>query len=145
MSISTVTSGSAALQTLRTSFQDQKNYMDQLQQSISSGDVSGAQQAYNSLAKLIQNSPGGKNGQPFGGNTTLQKDFASLGDALKSGDQSKIQSAFAQFTQDLQAARQAHHHHGGAKASDNSGTSTTQTADTDGDNDGSGTSVNLTA
>ena len=56
MTISNVASGSVALQTLRTNFQDQKNYLDQLQQSVSSGDLSGAQQAYNSLSNLIQNS-----------------------------------------------------------------------------------------
>ena len=139
MTISNVASGSVALQTLRTNFQDQKNYLDQLQQSVSSGDLSGAQQAYNSLSNLIQNSAGAKNGQPFGGNSTLQKDFSALGDALKSGDKGNVQKAFAQFIQDLQSARQAHHHHG-AQDADNDG-DTNESAGSDND----GTSVNLTA
>jgi hypothetical protein len=147
MSISTVSSGAAALQTLRSNFQDQKNYLDQLQQAVSSGNTQGAQQAYDSLSKLIQNNANAKGGQPFGGNTTLQKDFSALGDALKTGDKNQIQAAYAQFAQDLQAARAAHHHHhnGGTAATNNSSSSSTQSADSDGDNDGSTTSVNLTA
>lgn len=139
MSITNVASGSIALQTLRHSSQDQKNYLDQLQQSITSGDLNGAQQAYDSLSKLIQNTPAAKNGKPFGGNTTLQKDFKSLGDALKTGDKATVQKAFSQFIKDLQAA-QAHQNH--AQDADGDGDTTDGSS---GDLDGNGTAVNLTA
>ncbi len=139
MSITNVASGSIALQTLRHSSQDQKNYLDQLQQSVKTGDLNGAQQAYNSLSKLIQNTAAAKNDKPFGGNTTLQKDFKSLGDALKTGDKQTVQKAFSQFIKDLQAA-QAHQNH--AQDADRDGDTTDGSS---GDLDGNGTAVNLTA
>jgi len=130
MSVNSIANGSIALQTLSTSLQDQKNQLDQaqqgLQQSLSAGDIKGAQKAYDTLSKLIQNGPGGKN-NAFGGNKTLQKDFAALGDALKSGDANSAQKAFAQFTQDVQSAQQARQQSGGQ-------------VDNDGDHDNSGVS-----
>ena len=157
MSINSISSGTAALQSLRSYFQDQKTDINQLQQSLNSGNLNDAQQAYDTLSKLIQNGPGGKNGKPFGGNETLQKDFVAIGDALKSGSTADAQKAFAQFIQDLQAARQAHkgHHHGQSTESTTSSTSSTgQQVDSDGDYDnskpgeslyaqGAGSTVNL--
>ena len=131
MSVNTVTGGSIALQTLKTSLQDQKNQLNQaqqsLQQSLSVGNLDGAQKAYDTLSKLIQNGPGGQHGNPFGGNKTLQNDFKALGDALKSGDANSAQKAYAQFTQDLQSAQQARQQSSGQ-------------VDSDGDHDNSGVS-----
>ena len=130
MSVNTVTGGSIALQTLHASLQDHKNQLNQaqqsLQQSLSVGNLDGAQKAYDTLSKLIQNGPGGQQGNPFGGNKTLQNDFKAIGDALKSGDANSAQKAYAQFTQDLQSAQQARQHSG--------------QADSDGDHDNSGVS-----
>ena len=130
MSVNTVTGGSIALQTLKTSLQDQKNQLNQaqqsLQQSLSVGNLDGAQKAYDTLSKLIQNGPGGKD-HAFGGNKTLQNDFKALGDALKSGDANSAQKAYAQFTQDLQSAQQARQQSSGQ-------------VDSDGDHDNSGVS-----
>jgi hypothetical protein len=140
MSVNSVTSGTAALQSLRSYFQDQKNDINVLQQSLSSGDLTGAQQAFDTLSKLAQNGSGGKNGQPFGGNTTLQKDFAAVGDALKSGDTTGAQKAFAQFTKDLQAARQAHkgnHQSPSTQGTAKTNSSSSQKVDSDGDYDNS--------
>ena len=110
MSVNTVAGGAIALQTLKTGLQNQKHQIDQAQQSLTqslnASDIKGAQKAYETLSKLIQNGPGGKN-NAFGGNKTLQNDFKALGDALKSGDTNSAQKAFAQFTQDLQSAQQA--------------------------------------
>ena len=111
MSVNSVAGGSVALQTLQANQQAHKKQFEQAQQSLaqslSSNDIQGAQKAYDTLSQLVQNGPGGKNGKSFGGNTTLQQDFAALGDALKSGDSNAAQKAFAQFTQDLQSAQQA--------------------------------------
>ena len=130
MSVNPVTSGTVALQTLRANSQDPKNQFEQaqqnLEQSLSSGNLSGAKQAYDSLSKLIQNGPGAKNGQAFGGNTTIQKDFAAIGSALKSGDASGAQKAFLQFTQDLKSAHSAQ------------AAQSAQRTDSDGDHDNSG-------
>ena len=133
-------------------FQQQRDYFSQLQQSLGSGDLTGAQQAFNSLQQLVQNGQA-KNGGQGGGNSTLQNDFAALGQALQSGDTTAAQKAFATLQQDLQKVRQAHHHHrhhGPQDASANGATSPTQssTTDADGDGDGSnaaGTTVNITA
>jgi hypothetical protein len=71
----------------------------QLSDALSSGDLAGAQAAYQSLT---QNAPGGANK-----NADPNSPFAALGAALQSGNLQDAQQAFAQ----LQAAHKGHHHH----------------------------------
>ncbi|MGB8275635.1 MAG: hypothetical protein WCF16_10250 [Alphaproteobacteria bacterium] len=153
MSVDPISSGLGGLQSARlTQFVQTRNYFSQLAQSLTSGDLSGAQQAFTSLQQILQSSgqagaQGDKNNPS--GQSKIQQDLATVGQALQSGDIAGAQKAFASLQQDLQAARLAHHHHGGgAKPADvasNSGT--VAGADADGDQDGSsGTSgVNVTA
>jgi len=71
--------------------------LSQLQQALKSGDVSAAQQAYQTLVRLGQNGPF-KNGSPFGAANRAQ-DFQAIGTALQAGD-------MAGATQALEALRQ---------------------------------------
>jgi len=121
MSISGISSSTNAyknqLQQMRTDFST-------LQASLSSGNLSTAQQAYVTLTQDLQNTQQTQGGQ-VGGTGQLSKDLAAVGSALQSGDLTSAQSAFATLTQDLQSAQQAqagqqthkghghhHHHHG---------------------------------
>jgi hypothetical protein len=122
MSISGISSSTNAyknqLQQMRTDFST-------LQASLSSGNLSTAQQAYVTLTQDLQNTQQTQGGQQVGGTSQLSKDLAAVGSALQSGDLTSAQSAFATLTQDLQSAQQIqagqqthkghghhHHHHG---------------------------------
>lgn len=72
----------------------------QLSDALSSGDMTGAQAAYQSLQQMA----------PAGANQSSDPNslFAKLGTALQSGNLADAQSAFA----NLQAAHKGHHHHG---------------------------------
>ncbi|MBS1850675.1 MAG: hypothetical protein JST79_07160 [Acidobacteria bacterium] len=76
--------------------------LQQLYQALQSGDLTTAQQAYNSLTQ---------NGTSPFRNSQLAQDFAAVGQALQAGDISGAQQAFATFQQDVQTVVQAHHHH----------------------------------
>jgi hypothetical protein len=70
---------------------------------IQSRDFSAAQSA---LATIQQNSPGnarGASGQPFGSNDLANTDYQNLLTALKSGDTSTAERAFASLQTDLKA------------------------------------------
>jgi hypothetical protein len=90
-------SNTAALQT---QMQQVKAEFDKLKESLESGDLSGAQQAY---AALQQNAS-------QGGNNPLQSKFDALGQALQSGDLAAAQQAFSA----LQAAAPQPQQQGGA-------------------------------
>jgi len=90
--------------------QDNFSAFEQLAAALQAGNLAAAQQAYNSLASLTQNSPSGQS------SSQVSADFNALGQALQSGDLSAAQQAFSTFQQ---AALQGlgihghHHHHGG--------------------------------
>ncbi|HXM67650.1 MAG TPA: hypothetical protein VN911_13025 [Candidatus Acidoferrum sp.] len=92
MSTSTVSSSSLYSQ-LGQYFQTRQSDLKQLGQALQSGDLAGAQTAYNNIASLGQNGPFA-GGNPFRANQTDQK-FANLGQALQSGDLAGAQQAFA--------------------------------------------------
>jgi hypothetical protein len=76
----------------------------QLNESLQSGDLSGAQQAYTSIQKLMGNDVTASQTQASGSTANpVQNDFAAPGQALQSGDLSTTQSAFTQLQQNLQA------------------------------------------
>jgi hypothetical protein len=116
----------------------------QLANAIQSGDLSGAQQAFTTLQKLLQTSQTGSQTSP------IQSDFAALGQALSSGNLSTAQTDFSKLQTDLKAAAQSggasgstqgvqtahrggHHHHHASSASDSdtteSDSSTTSATD----------------
>jgi type VI protein secretion system component VasK len=92
------------------SAQSNFNLFEQLASSLQSGNLSGAQQAYTSLAASFQNSPSAQTTNP------LSADFQALGQALQSGNLSAAQQAFSTLQQAFQQIGGAgghHHHHGG--------------------------------
>jgi len=68
-------------------------------------------------------------------------DFKALATALKSGNTSAAQDAFAKLTQDMQAAGKTHrHHHHGGGAPAGSATATSASTGVTGSTDNSGNS-----
>jgi len=95
----------------RAEFAQRAQSFKALGDALKSGDMAGAQKAYDTLQA---NAPKNANGNA---NSPMGQDFSALGDALKSGDVSAAQKAFATLQQDGQALHKAHgHHHRGAQA-----------------------------
>lgn len=94
-----------------------RNAFKSLAQALQSGDLQGAQQAFKTIqsawsARLTQTSPNPQSTN--GGNTTVQNAFASLGQALQSGDLQGAQQAFSTLQSAVQhnlKTHRGHHHH----------------------------------
>ena len=111
MSISPFTGGTAAnaLQNnFRAAFKQKTEDFKALASAIQSGDLTGAQSAYDTVAKDIQNNPriakSGKNDQ-------INKDLSTLGDAIKAGNADAAKQAFATLARDLKGLRHGGHKH----------------------------------
>jgi hypothetical protein len=74
-------------------FQTRQSDLRQLGQALSSGDLSGAQTAFNNITTLGQTGPFA-GGNPFALNNREQ-DFTAIGTALQSGDLGAAQQAFS--------------------------------------------------
>lgn len=74
-------------------YQTRQSDLRQLGQALSSGDLSGAQTAFNNITALGQTGPFA-GGNPFALNNREQ-DFTAIGTALQSGDLGAAQQAFA--------------------------------------------------
>jgi hypothetical protein len=78
-------------QQLQQYFETRQSDLQQLGQALKSGDLAGAQAAYNKIETLGQNGP-------FGGNpfkiTQREQDFNTIGQALQSGDVAGAKQAF---------------------------------------------------
>lgn len=110
-----------------------------LAQALQSGDLQGAQQAFKTIqgawsARLTQTSPNTQSTN--GSNTTVQNAFASLGQALQSGDLQGAQQAFSTLQNAVQhnlKMHRGHHHHAPDPNNGNSSaTGTSNGADTTG-------------
>jgi hypothetical protein len=77
--------------------------LESLQSSLGSGDLNGAQAAFQTLQSLNQ-SLENASGSSASSNTQLSADMATLGSALSSGDLSTAQSAFAAVESDLKSS-----------------------------------------
>ncbi|HZR56067.1 MAG TPA: hypothetical protein VFA74_04275 [Terriglobales bacterium] len=76
-------------------FHERRTDLSQLGQALQSGDLTGAQTAYNTLATLSQNgSFSGSATNPFR-NTQRSQDFATIGQDLQNGDLTGAQAAYA--------------------------------------------------
>jgi hypothetical protein len=75
-------------------FQSRLSELQDLGQSLQSGNLAGAEQDFNSIQSFAQTGP--FNGKAFGVNQREQ-DFSSIGQALQSGDISGAQQDFAQL------------------------------------------------
>jgi hypothetical protein len=107
MSIASISSlNSSQLPSQTTSLRQQEDQAGrQLEQAIQSGDLAGAQQAYNALAAFGPNNSG-----PFS-NPKLASQFAAVGQALQAGDLGAAQTAINTLgknllKQDIQIVRQ---------------------------------------
>jgi ribosomal protein S20 len=136
MSVSGVsggTSNTAAYQT-NTQQKDVRNVFKQMSDAINSGDLQDAQNAFDSLASLLNN------GQQQTTSSSSQtssngSDFSNLlnqiGSALQSGDLDQAKQALTNLQQSAQAGRgghRHHHHHGGGGAVGGVSGSAAQTA-----------------
>jgi len=121
--MSSISGISSSTNVYRTQFQQIAQAFSTLQTSLSSGNLSTAQQAYATLTQDLQNVQQTQ-GTQQAGSSQIGTDLASVGTALQSGSVTSAQSAFAALTQDLQSAQQTqgtqqtyghhhHHHHGG--------------------------------
>ena len=87
---------SSIYQQLRAYRQQRLADLTQLGQALQSGDLAGAQSAFNALTALGQTGPN-KNGQAFS-RVDRAQDFQAIGQALQSGDLAGAQSAFANLS-----------------------------------------------
>lgn len=138
MTISAISSSSASFVA---TFQKDRQAFGQLAGALQAGDLTAAQNAYNTLAS----SPIAQGNSPFA--QALQQ----IGQDLQSGDLADAQKALASLQQQQQQGRAHHHHHhhhpgGGASgasetsgASNTSGSNSANSTDNDGDGDTDGT------
>jgi hypothetical protein len=131
MSISSVSSASSLYQqTTQTSpLKQAQTDFAALSQALAAGNLNGAQQAYAAFQQDmqgIQSSQGTVQSPAAAGSTqnSIQGDLSAVGSALKSGNLTAAQNAFANLQQGLQSAQQGqashghhHHHHGGGAQS----------------------------
>jgi len=87
-------------------FQQIRQDFRQLASSLHSGDLNGAQSAYDNIEQVLGLSPGPGAASSGAGNL-LQNDFAAIGQALQSGNLGQAQSAFSQLVNDFKSGRQA--------------------------------------
>ena len=106
MSISSISAAGLSQAVLASSNSTQQQALQSLQQSLASGDVNGAQSAFQTLQTLFQNSAT-TSGSTLSSNSQLSTDLSTLGSTLNSGDLSSAQSAFATVLGDLKTSASA--------------------------------------
>jgi hypothetical protein len=131
MTISAISSSGASF---ASAFQKDRQAFNQLASALQSGDLTAAQNAYNTLAS----SPMAQGNSPFA------QAIQQIGQDLKSGDASSLADA-QKLMSSLQQARGHHHHHhgGGGEVTGSSNSSSTNASnpnDPDGDSDNDGVS-----
>jgi hypothetical protein len=89
-------SSSSIFQELQSFYQNRQADLKHLSSALHSGDLSGAQQAYKSLALLGEGGPFA-NSEPFGRSARAQA-FDAVGEALQAGDLARAQASFATLT-----------------------------------------------
>jgi hypothetical protein len=123
MSVASVLSSSLAQVSTQSIFQQRRSDFQQLAQSLQSGDLAGAQQAFNALVSLQSSNQGANGSSAAQSNSQLSQDFNAIGQALQNGDLAGAQQAFATFQQDVQSLRGSRH-----SASSGDGPATTSAA-----------------
>jgi hypothetical protein len=86
-------SSQSIYQELQTFYQDRQTDLSQLGSALQSGNLTGAQQAYSTLAALGQGGPFA-NAEPFSKSSKAQS-FETIGQDLQAGDLAGAQAAFA--------------------------------------------------
>ena len=95
MSLSAVSSSCSQSTGYQSGLPQRRSEVQQLSQALQSGDLSGAQKAYNALTQNSSSQSAQSNQ-----NSPLAQDFTALGKALQSGDLSSAQQAFAKLRKD---------------------------------------------
>lgn len=88
--------------TTNSTFSQMQQAWKELAASLKSGDLSGAQSAFNTITQLQQKIPSQFGNPP--GNSQFSSDFQALGNALNSGNLSDAQQAFAALQNDMKSA-----------------------------------------
>lgn len=101
MTISSISAVGLTQDVLSSATSSQQRALQSLQNNLASGDLNGAQSAFQTLQTVLQNAATAS-GAGLSSNSQLSTDVASLGSALSSGDLSTAQSAFATALSDLQ-------------------------------------------
>jgi|HubBroStandDraft_4_1064222.scaffolds.fasta_scaffold223323_2 hypothetical protein len=99
MSTSAISSSSLNQQ-IQQYFHTRQTDLHDLGQALGTGDLAGAQTAYNNIAQLGQNGPF-SSGNPFS-NSTREQDFTAIGSALQSGNLTAAQQAFSNLKSTFQ-------------------------------------------
>jgi hypothetical protein len=126
MSIAAVSNSSVAYQPGQQS--DARKAFLQLINNIKSGDLTGAQQAFDALTQAQ-----GASGASSDPNSPFAQALSQIGDALKSGNIDDAQKALASLQRQLRAGHHHQRHHGGGDGASanaapaNSGTPPTST------------------
>jgi hypothetical protein len=125
MSISAISPASSIYQPSSTQSAFSQDF-SQLANSITSGNLSGAQQAYSSLSQLLSSVQGPSATNP---NNPLTQALGQIGQALQNGNLSGAQQALSSLQQAKGSHHShGHHHGGGGGASTSASTSATTTA-----------------
>ncbi len=137
MSISSVSTGTTASYTPNTQQKDLRTAFKQMADAINSGNLQDAQNAFDSLAQLMNNnqqsSQTASSSQTANGNDPTSL-LNQIGSALQSGDLDQAKQALQNLQQQAQSSRGHHHHHHGSavgKGQDQASGGTTS-ASTDG-------------
>jgi hypothetical protein len=100
MSVGSISAASLSQDVLLSSNSTQQQALQTIQNSLASGDLSGAQSAFQTLQSVLQSSAT-TSGSSLSSNSQLSTDLSALGSALSSGDLSTAQSAFATVLGDI--------------------------------------------
>jgi hypothetical protein len=96
-------SSSSLNQQVQQYFHTRQTDLQQLGKALGTGDLAGAQTAYNNIVQLGQNGPFAS-GNPFS-NSTREQDFTAIGTALQSGDLAGAQQAFSSLKATFEKAQ----------------------------------------
>lgn len=123
MSISSVSSGTAASYAANSQQNDLRNAFKQVADAINKGDLEGAQNAFDNLAELLNSAPQGASQSASAGSQSASRNGSGpsnlsslldqIGDALQSGDLDQAKQALQNLQQTAQSRHHHHHHHGG--------------------------------
>lgn len=94
--------------------QQRQQEVTDLANALTSGDLSGAQQAFSMLQQFTSKPSANsqiQTGQQGAGSDTITADINALGQALQSGDLKTAQTDFTQLQKDIQSMGLGHHHH----------------------------------
>ncbi|MFZ0562581.1 MAG: hypothetical protein WBX02_09425 [Terriglobales bacterium] len=118
MGISPISAASLGQSVLAASNSTQlQQTLQTLQNSLTSGDLNGAQTAFNTLQSLNQNLET-VSGSADSSNSQLSTDLTALGSALSAGNLSTAQSAFATVKNDLNSSNSPSHTNEASAASE---------------------------